>query len=152
MKKRTLIFLSILVFTFLFSFTWYLIENWNVERRVLFFPRDLDLELVSEVRNLKKADNKEQKIEQMILELILGPVELRHAPLFPIDTKLVSILLRDSQVYLNFSEDLSVGLLSFRLSLDDIVDGIVKNIRFSFKSIDKVILSIDGIVAREIEL
>jgi hypothetical protein len=75
-----------------------------VRRTFVFYTID-DGILVVEDRMLKHSNSKEGDIIRYMEEMLLGSVSPELLPLFPIGTRLKSLLYRNGVVYADFSED-----------------------------------------------
>jgi len=58
-----------------------------------------------EERFLKRSSSREVNITRYVEEALLGPISPDSLPLFPPETRLLSLLYRDGVVYVNLSED-----------------------------------------------
>ncbi len=72
-KKRIWIPAGSLLFTFLISLLFFLLNNNSFDRRVLFFPDDMSRTVKGETRFLPLYNNEEQTISLLVKELLLGP-------------------------------------------------------------------------------
>jgi hypothetical protein len=74
-----------------------------VRRTFVFYSIDNGMPVVED-RMLLRADSKEADIRRYVEEVLLGPVSLDSASLFPRETRLRSLLYRDGIVYVDLSE------------------------------------------------
>ena len=70
----------------------------------MFYAID-DGTIAVENRMLRRSASREHDITRYVEEAILGSVSPNSLPLFPRDTRLVSLLYRDGVVYANFTEE-----------------------------------------------
>jgi hypothetical protein len=98
-QKRRLFFLCLLG---VFALSEFLILG-LVRRTFVFYSIDKGMPVVED-RMLLRADSKEADIRRYAEEVLLGPVSLDSAPLFPKETRLRSLLYRDGVVYVDLSE------------------------------------------------
>jgi spore germination protein GerM len=77
----------------------------GLARRTFVFYTIDDGVLVVEDRMLKAAKSREGDIIRYMEEMLLGPVSPELLPLFPIETRLKSLLYRNGVVYADFSEE-----------------------------------------------
>ncbi|MDR2717972.1 MAG: GerMN domain-containing protein [Treponema sp.] len=75
-----------------------------VRRTFVFYTMDSRMASVEE-RYLKRSSSREVNITRYVEEALLGPVSPHSLPLFPPETRLLSLLYRDGVVYVNLSED-----------------------------------------------
>jgi spore germination protein GerM len=77
----------------------------GLARRTFVFYTIDDGIIVVEDRMLKHSNSKEGDIIRYMEEMLLGPVSPELLPLFPLETRLKSLLYRNGVVYADFSED-----------------------------------------------
>ena len=122
---------------------YFIIDNVHITR-TFFFP-DRRGGLKGETRRLPDLKGDEQKIGQLVEELILGPFDIDHNFLIPKDTRLNTVMLRNkSTVYLDFSPNFVIAAGTTSLSYNDIISGIEKNVRYNFPYVKKIIITVDG--------
>jgi hypothetical protein len=93
-SKLSLVLFSALVLVLAVSLSaYFIIDNVHISR-TFFFP-DRRGGLTGETRRLPDRKNGEEKIEQLVEELILGPFDIDHNRLVPKNTRLISIMLRN---------------------------------------------------------
>jgi len=73
-------------------------------RTFVFYTIDSRIASVEE-RFLKRSSSREVNITRYVEEALLGPISPNSLPLFPPETRLLSLLYRDGVVYVNLSED-----------------------------------------------
>ena len=73
-------------------------------RTFVFYTMDSRIASVEE-RFLRRSSSREVDITRYVEEALLGPVSPNSLPLFPQETRLLSLLYRDGVVYVNLSED-----------------------------------------------
>jgi hypothetical protein len=73
-------------------------------RTFIFYTRDSRVASVEE-RFLKRSSSREIDITRYVEEALLGPVSPNSLPLFPPETRLLSLLYRDGVVYVDLSEE-----------------------------------------------
>jgi len=96
--KRRILFIAILAFAALAEFL-----IMGLARRTFVFYTVSDGDIVVEDRMVKKSPSREVDIIRYVEEALLGPVNPDLLPLFPRETRLVSLLYRDGVVYAGFS-------------------------------------------------
>jgi hypothetical protein len=74
-------------------------------RRTFVFYSILEGDAVVEDRMLRRSPSRETDIRRYVDEALLGPVSPDALPLFPRETRLVSLLFRDGVVYGDFSPE-----------------------------------------------
>jgi len=79
-------------------------------RTFVFYTMDSRIASVEE-RFLKRSSSREVDITRYVEESLLGPVSPNSLPLFPRETRLLSLLYRDGVVYVNLSEDAALPMV-----------------------------------------
>jgi hypothetical protein len=88
--------------------------------------------------NLARSSPREVQITRYVEEALLGPILANSLPLFPRETRLLSLLYRDGVVYVNLSEDAALPPLEGAFlsggevftSLETLYHGIKRNFSF----------------------
>ena len=97
------------------------------------FYSSLEGNMVVEDRMLRRSGNRETDIRRYVDEVLLGPSSPELDPLFPRETRLNSLMYRESVVYLDLSEPAALPLDGrgdvFR-SLMTLNEGIRRNFSF----------------------
>jgi len=91
----------------------------DLARRTFVFYTLKDGVIVVEDRMLKNAETKEGDIIRYTEETLLGPVTPDLLPLFPKETKLISLLYREGVVYVNFTSDAAMPPLEGGVTIDN---------------------------------
>jgi hypothetical protein len=73
-------------------------------RRTFVFYSVADRSIIVEDRMLNRSGDRETDIARYVEEVLLGPVTPDLAPLFPLETRLRSLLYRDGVVYVDLSD------------------------------------------------
>jgi hypothetical protein len=112
-------------------------------RRTFVFYAVKDETPIVEDRMLVRGSSREVDIIRYVEELLLGPVSLNAAPLFPRETVLESLMYRDGVVYVDFSRHAALpppegGDVSRSLAVFD------QGIRRNFSFVKDIRLFIDG--------
>ncbi|MDR0623011.1 MAG: GerMN domain-containing protein [Treponema sp.] len=98
-RNRRFLFLILLG---IFAFVEFLVLG--LVRRTFVFYSINDGMMTVEDRMLKRSPSRELDIARYVEEALLGPISPDMAPLFPRDTRLLSLLYRDGVVYADLSE------------------------------------------------
>ena len=81
-------------------------------RTFVFYTMDSGVASVEE-RFLRRSSSREVDITRYVEEALLGPVSPNSLPLFPQETRLLSLLYRDGVVYVNLSENAALPASGF---------------------------------------
>ncbi len=115
--------------------------------RVLYFPRILDQQIRGEERVVPLRGGPraaEANAELLLEEIILGPADLLYGAILPVDTELRVFMLRDDQVYIDFSAAAVTNRANLITSIDHAFDLIEQTLVFNFPSIADVHITIEG--------
>jgi hypothetical protein len=135
---------SMLAASLVISLVFFQVFHTSMIRRTLFFPLAVSPELKGESRRVPRTGNTEKDVENLIKEMILGPVDIRLGRLVDRHTRLKAGLVRDNTVYLDFSHELAVNTDDLRLSTDELIEIIVYTVRRNFRTIREVVVTIEG--------
>ncbi|GEM_PF-970601 len=143
-KRNTIVSGVLFILVLTFSLTTYFVFNDLKRRRVLFFPELKSLKLSGEVRYLPKRNDMESEIELLLKELILGPSREDHLMLVSRNVKLLSMIVKNREVFVNFSSDILFEVAQNRLGLNETFSAIADSIIFNFPTIRRVYFFIEG--------
>ncbi len=110
------------------------------ERYLLTFPGDIQVEKGVELRSVRKFSSREERLKTFVSEVLLGPMDIKLAPLFPRETLLRSLLLRGGTLYIDFEPSLLLAEGDLRESFRYLE----RNIRYNFRGIQKIQFLIGG--------
>ena len=113
----------------------------GLARRTFVFYTIKEGTVVVEDRMVKRSNSKEEEIFRYTEEVLLGPVAQHLLPLFPRETRLKTLLLRNGVVYADFTSNAAMPLFegnwtpigdNFRTLCDGILRNFsyVKDVRF----------------------
>ncbi|MBN1649011.1 MAG: GerMN domain-containing protein [Spirochaetales bacterium] len=155
--------LSAFAFIFLVSLIIFKLSPDDIKYRVLFFPADETNRLIGETRRLKDRGKLEKDAEILLREILLGPSVLEHNRYIPRGTKLQSVMLRDSVLYVDYSVQIQQLVLRevignppaaesgkvmprdmMPLGLAGALGVVQKTIKFNFPLIRQVVFTING--------
>jgi len=137
------IILLISIFTFIFR------EN-NDVKRVFFFPEVTFVTEVeekiysSEERIMPFIGDTEKDIELFVNEIILGPIRPDHGEIIPKNTQLLTTIVRDDVLYLNFSGNALLNSENTVLDIGERINTIGSNIKHNFTGIKNIYICVNG--------
>ncbi len=142
-KFVSFIFAGLLVVIFLASvFLFAFSENWV--RRVLFFPHVKSTKVIGEERFLPDMGSENANVLLLVNEIVSGPYKYGNLPVIPVGTKVISAMLHDDILYVNFSAGIfnidKLVLISPRQMLQAFADSILYN----FPGVKKVFVFVEG--------
>lgn len=146
MRERTaLLWAGLIVLFFLVSFGIFLVKGKADVERVFLFPDVKSAALKGELRRMRNTGPLEDRILAYLEDLVLGPTALDHTRLLPGDTKINSVLFRGDKAYVDFSRGfLFLDENEIPLSYGEILSIVGRSIRFNFRKVKEVIITIDG--------
>lgn len=113
-------------------------------RRVLFFPNGVTGELRGEEHVLPREREREAQIELFLEELILGPNTLGAVRIFPAETDIELLMLRDRELYVDFSPEILEVEEQVSLSFDDVLEMTQYNMNYNFPYLRSVTITVSG--------
>ena len=107
-------------------------------RTFVFYAIDSGIATVEERMLKTRSSSREVQITRYVEEALLGPVSPNSLPLFPRETRLVSLLYRNGVVYVNLSEDAALPPLegvpvpdrAVFINMETLYHGIKRNFSF----------------------
>lgn len=143
-KQYILVLLNIFIALFILSLLFFLIERGDRTRIVLFFPETATGKLIGEERYIKKRKNHEDKIYELISELLLGPSLPGSSPLFAQDTEIISVLLKKNHLFVNFSKEIIFPDIKNPLDFYQGIHACINSIKFNFPWIRNISFFVSG--------
>ena len=134
----------LLAFTLVVAIGFFLI--WPPERvaRTLLFPGTTAADLSGERRLVPRTRDTERAIELLVDEILLGPARISHSRAVPRGTRVQSLILSGETVYVDLSESAMLGSSEVRVDVRTGLRAIAESISYNFRSIEEVVLTIDG--------
>jgi hypothetical protein len=80
----------------------------------------------------------------LVEELILGPTSLYRSRVLPAGTRIQLFMVRDNVAYLDLSRDALFGDDSVRIDFGEAAAVIEQSLRFNFRSLEGVVITVDG--------
>jgi hypothetical protein len=133
-------FSLILVLSVLF----FAIFRGDLNRRVIFFPDAITHKLVGEERFIKGKPSTLENVKSLVAEILLGPSGPDLLRIFPKETKLISILAKGQDVYINLSEDILFNTDRIPLKFDVMFLACNNTLRFNFSGLAGIHYFIHG--------
>ncbi|MFP4441648.1 MAG: GerMN domain-containing protein [Spirochaetia bacterium] len=142
--KSKLLLPSFLGIILILSIMLYLFIPPERTRKILFFPETIQGGISGETRHLPRFNTNEKSVENLLSELLLGPVNIQLSPIFSMDTEINSILLIKNEIFIDFNMAAVLGTTNSILSFTEKIELVKKNLYFNFRGIDAVTVTIDG--------
>jgi len=134
----------LLVLSIAIALGFFLIWPPDREARTLFFPGTTDVTLSGERRLVPRSADRNRELYLVVQELILGPAEIRHGRLVPRNTRISSLAIVDSTVYVDLSPDMMFGEDEVRVDVADGLAGVEGTLLYNFRWLEQVVLTIGG--------
>ena len=142
--RNTLIWGGLFLLVLVLSILIFLFRQDPRVQRVLFFPRETAEQWDGEFRRIFEKHDLEEAVTELLKEAILGPMQIRHGRLLPRNVRIRSLVVREGTVYLDFSDDLFFPEGEVAISLQEMMSGVKKAIRFNFPEIERINVFIGG--------
>jgi hypothetical protein len=111
---------------------------------MLFFPEHITGNLSGEVRTVIRNSSLEETLGALVREIVLGPMSVKHARVFPSATKIRSVVLRDHRVYLDFSSDILFLGDDVKISFEESVRAVERAVRYNYPGLTGIVVTIEG--------
>ena len=134
----------LLVASFLISLAFYWVIEARYAERVLFFPGNITNEVSGEERIVRNYGDVERDMQVLLEEMILGPTSLYRSRVLPKETRIRLFMLRDGVVYVDLSRDVLFRDDQVHIDFEEAVAGLERSLRYNFRSIDDVVVTVDG--------
>jgi hypothetical protein len=113
-------------------------------RHLFYFPAYQGTALHSEARYLAKTDDDNRHLEQVIDEILLGPLAPGSAPLFPAPVRTLNAFIRNREAYIHLTAA-EAAFTGENQPPDRAFEIFKKNVFTNFRNLAKIYLYIDGI-------
>ncbi|MBN2533776.1 MAG: GerMN domain-containing protein [Spirochaetales bacterium] len=144
-KMQYILILSgIFIFLFILSLLFFLILKGDRTRIVLFFPDTISGKLVGEERYIKSEKNKEDKVYELISEILLGPSLPGSSPLFPANTEIISVFIKKTHIFINFSRKIIFQDIKTPLDFHKGIQACINSLKFNFPWIKNISFFVNG--------
>lgn len=146
-KKLMLFLLGAVILAFVLSFTLFMVKRGGA-RYTFVFPSVEKESFIVETRRFKKSHK--SPVEYYIDELMLGPQTERCRFIFPKETKINSVMVKNKVLYINFSKNIinpetEGKMLPIRQAIELFKENVLRN----FPSINSVEVFVEGNPAYE---
>jgi hypothetical protein len=111
---------------------------------IIFFPQSAREGLTGEPRRIYRQGSAEENVGLLVREMILGPMDIRNTNMFPQNTRLRSVFVRDAVAYLDFSPEIIFFDNRTRLSFDELLAAVHRTVLFNFRELSSLVITIDG--------
>lgn len=120
-----------------------LLGNRQIER-VLFFPGNITSNVSGERRVVPFHHNVQEDMKQVVKEVILGPESIYNSRVLPKGSSIQLFMLRGDTLYIDFSSDIMEHKAEVKLNFDEGIATLEKTLRYNFRWLGKVIVTING--------
>ena len=144
--KRGLAGGALLIIVVVVSLLLYLFRPVKTVQRVLFFPDETTLLWRGELRELPSPENREEEIEYVLREIVLGPTHLQLGRAVPRNTGIGSVLYRDETLFIDLSQHMVFPDEEMLIDFYGMLSGIKKTIEYNYPRIEDIRFFVDGAV------
>lgn len=116
--------------------------KWN--RRILIFPDTVGGEHHVEYRLVPRRTTLEDKIDALVHELLLGPVDMGAVAFLPKTTSINSVVLHGTTVYIDLSEEVVFGPETGQMAFEETLDLVENNLFVNFPTLREIVVTIAG--------
>lgn len=134
----------LLIASFVISLVFFVVLESDDTARVLFFPGNISDEITGERRIVTNYPDLERDMEVLVEEVILGPTSLYRSRVLPKETRVQLFMLRDKTAYVDLSREALFGDETVRIDFDDGAAVLERSLRFNFRSLEDVVITVDG--------
>ena len=144
LRKRHLVILTLAAFCLLVSAASFAVHAAGTSYRVIYFLDSDGVGVSGELRRIPMRNGREQNIELLLDEMILGPVEISHRRLFPRDVRIESVLYRHGLLYVDISPSFIYSSDESGTPISETLRIVERTIRYNFPEVDEIQFSIGG--------
>jgi hypothetical protein len=136
--------LSFVLASAVISLALYLMLGQERVRRTLFFPDLLSDEVHAEARIVTRRATSRDAVQLLLEEVILGPASINSSRVVPKTTRIEAIFLDDRTVYLDLNPRAIGDSPDVRVDFADALELLERNVLFNFRSVQDVVITVDG--------
>ena len=142
--SRPWVWIGVFLTALVLSLVLYMLFPQGVVERVLFFPDDLQKRITGEPRLVVRRQDREENVEQVLRELLLGPAEIQHKRVLPKNAGYRSVILRDDVLYIDYTDEVLFGVYDVPLSFTAMLDAVRETVRYNFPSVKEMVVTVNG--------
>lgn len=135
---------GLFILTFLISLGFFVRTSFVRQKQVLLFQEYQQRSLAPEVRSIPYRSNIEDRVASLVEELIWGPKDPRLQRVFPLGSKVRSVMLRKGVLYVDLSPDVLFASEDIRVAWEDRFQILKKTISFNFPRFKEIHISVYG--------
>jgi hypothetical protein len=128
----------------LISAAFFAVHAASTSYRVIYFLDSDGVGVSGELRRVPMRKGKEQNIELLLDEMILGPVDIGHRRLFPRDVRIGSVLFRHGRLYVDISPSFIYNSEESGTPITETLRIVERTIRYNFPEVDEILFFIGG--------
>lgn len=112
--------------------------------RTLFFPGTTEAALSGERRLVPRVDSNRRAMHLLTEEILLGPARIDHSRVLPRQSRVESFIVSGRTVFVDLSEETILPSAEVHIDVGTGIDAIRQTLLFNFRSLEDVIVTIDG--------
>lgn len=142
--KMILLSGGLFLFSFLFAFASFSISQFSREKHLLYFLEYQKGTPAGEVRTIPWKSSLEDRVLGLVEELLWGPMDPRFQRVFPLGSKVESILIRGNTLYVDLSPDVLFSSEDIRVGWDERFQILRKTLSFNYPRFKQIFLTVNG--------
>lgn len=135
---------GLFLFSFLFTVASFTISHFSREKRMVFFLEYQKGTIAGEVRSIPWKSSFEERLLGLVEELLWGPMNPRFQRVFPLGSKVQSILFRNGNLYVDLSPDVLFASEDIRVGWDERFRILRKTLNYNYPRFKQIFLTVNG--------
>lgn len=140
--RRSALFLPAMLLI-ISMFLW-AVQSPRYSQVVLFFPGAVRTGISGELRAVPAQSSREAQVEQVIKEVLLGPLSVERGRVLPKNSEMQLFMFRQGAVYIDFPVEVFLDADASNLTFSEARAALERSIRFNHPFVRKVIVTING--------
>ncbi len=142
--KRNLLSGGLFLLSFLVAFFSFSLSHFSREKHLVFFLEYQKGTLAGEVRSIPWKYSLEDRVLGLVEELLWGPMDPRFQRVFPLGSKVQSLLIRGRNLYIDLSPDVLFASEDIRVGWDERFRILRKTLSFNYPRFKQIFLTVNG--------
>ncbi|MCX7787121.1 MAG: GerMN domain-containing protein [Spirochaetes bacterium] len=142
--KMILLSGSLFILSFLIAFFSFSIARFSREKHLVFFLEYQKGTLGGEIRSIPWKSSLEDRVLGLVEELLWGPMDPRFQRVFPLGSKVQSLLIRSGNLYVDLSPDVLFASEDIRVGWDERFRILRKTLSFNYPRFKQIFLTVNG--------
>ena len=135
---------GLFLLSFLFACGSFALTHFSREKHLVFFLEYQKGTLAGEVRSIPWKSSLEERVQGLVEELLWGPIDPRFQRVFPLGSKVQSLLIRRGILYVDLSPDVLFASEDIRVGWDERFSILRKTLSFNYPRFKHIFLTVSG--------